>query len=525
MALELAVGSGSSPHYLIISLHWAGSIIHQFLSKYYSSTWQSTEELREIENHYPILEGGAVESWNKQSMPTPFEEIRDEIAARINRLNNCITVSEMRRRERKARVKDALTDYARVFILHGDRVHRDWRMMIDLWCMGGFITPYPPSVNQFAAVGGARAVYRRIAEGGLGVDDQLGIWTGGFFKGLRMSGALRPYRKRQWAIWENTHRDLIRDMEEMEVFNKFERASGRNGIRRLRRCPASFLPAESDGASVVAGVLAGSHIREVEDENWIEVAGEDEVVRLLDGWGILWRKGFMYRGRPTILVPPFYAPLFCNFLPPYTLERLSSIKRPALCPFLPAIYWDIVLREANLPVIPFTDALPYSCSMRTFRRRGWKRGDLHLMGVRLGISVVEQRLQGLMRSWYDSQVKLKAEGGSKIQDEMDPVITDPGNAIEQGRIGIGAENIGGVMSSQGKGGRVGMSGGTGWQPVDNSPGAGTRGRFGGRSTQEGGQIAKLIRKGFTSHRVRIKSKTVADTNSGKILDNGIQHNN
>jgi hypothetical protein len=387
-------------------------------------------------------------------MPTPFEEIRDEIAARINRLNNCITVSEMRRRERKARVKDALTDYARVFILHGDRAHRDTRKMIDLMCMGYFKSRPFPSRSLFVEFGGSRAVYRRIAEGGLGVDDQLGVWTGGFFKGLRLSGALRPCGKRQWSIWENRHRDLLVDMEGMEAFNRLEPKSGRNGVRRLRRCPASFLPAESeDGASVVAGVFAGSHIREVENENWIEVAGEDEVVRLLDGWGIIFRKGNMYRGRPTILVPPFYAPLFCNFLPPHTLARLSSIRKPALCPLLPAIYWDILLREANLPVIPFKDALPYSCSMRTFRRKGWKRGDLHLMGVRLGISVVEQRLQGLMRAWYETQVKLRGEGGSKesgksvVQDTMAPAAVDPGNAIEQGRIGIGAENIGGVMSS------------------------------------------------------------------------------
>jgi len=383
-------------------------------------------------------------------MPTPIEKIRDEIQARIARMSEAYfgTRREQRRSQRRTFVQNALTDTARIFILFGDREYDNWRFLATIWKAEKFLLRTPLSDNQFIAIGGTSAVYRRIAEGGLNIDERLGVWTGGFFKGLRMSGALRPCGKRQWYVWENSHRDLIRDMEGMGVFNHLERKTAKNGTRRLRRCPASFLPAEpDDGASVVAGVFAGGNIREAYDENWLEVAGTDEIKGLLGNWGILWKSGFMFRGKRSILLPPSYAPLFSNFLPPHTLERLSSIRKPALCPTLPAIYWDLVMREEGKPVIPFKNALPYSCSMRTFRRNGWKRGDLHLMGVRLGINVVEPRLQVLMRSWYESKVKSRAEGGSKDVDAMEPIITSPDIDCEPVRIGPQTEIPAAVTSS------------------------------------------------------------------------------
>jgi hypothetical protein len=102
-----------------------------------------------------------------------------------------------------------------------------------------------------------------------------------------------------------------------------------------------------------------------------------------------------------------------------------------MCPLLPAICWDLTLRKEHLPVIPFTGALPFSCSMRTFRRKKWKRHELHLMGVRMGINGVDSRLRGRMAAWYKAQVKLRAAPKSMDQSAAVSDPAAPGIAKEQ----------------------------------------------------------------------------------------------
>lgn len=348
-------------------------------------------------------------------MPTPMQQVLDEFMARSERLSRLADdmPRERRRRRFEAYVRDALTESARVFILHGDRAHRDPATATTLWRTEKFSTRWPPSPDQIRRMGGTDAIYHRITEGGLGIDDRLGIWNGGFFRGLEMSGALRRYGRRSWWIWGNSHRDLIRDMEGMEVFNRLERNSGRNGIRRLRRCPATFLPAEPcDGDAVVAGLFSGAVLRRIEDDDWMVLPGSGDVTGILGKWGILWRPGSRYRGRETIKVSPFYAPLFIDVMPTHTLAGLLAVRRPAMCPFLPAIYWDLSLSEPGLPIAPFAGALPFSCSPRSFRRWGWKRQAMHLTGIRMGIPRVEPRLRHRLQAWWDAQSRLRASKGS-----------------------------------------------------------------------------------------------------------------
>ena len=127
-----------------------------------------------------------------------------------------------------------------------------------------------------------------------------------------------------------------------------------------------------------------------------------------------------------MLVPPFYGPLFVDIMPPRSMARLLEIRNPALCPHLPALYWDLVLGGEGTPVIPFTRALPFSCSMRTFRRRGWRRRDLHLTAVRMGINAVEPGLAARMRAWYDAQPRMRVDRESMVSGAIPPPVASPG---------------------------------------------------------------------------------------------------
>ena len=374
----------------------------------------------------------------EQPPMTAFQKILADFQDRVRRLNEIERYA--RRRRRKPWGDAALTLCARAAVLRGDRAWRDFAAMCVEWELDRSC-PWPPTPRTVARFGGLKAVYARIARGGLLMEDRIGVWNGGFFRGLRLSGALKPCGGRQWQVWEKGHPELVRDMEGMSVSNRMEKAAGRNGVRRLRRCPASFLPAEPpSGASVLAGVFAGASMRRTADGDWLELPESDGIVGLLEDWRLVRRPGRTFRGGRTLLVPPFYGPLFADFLPPGSMARLLAVRRPAMCPLLPAIYWDLVLVRGHMPVIPFTGALPFSCSMRTFRRRGWRRDELHRTAVGMGINVVDPRLKDLMEAWFEA--RMATRGKAKVETAADPahpVIAAPGIAPGMVRIAPGTE--------------------------------------------------------------------------------------
>ena len=303
---------------------------------------------------------------------------------------------ETEHRERRTRwVEAVLSAAAKACVLETDRP----------WGRVPFVLPSlpeelpQPTLRQMQIVGGVRAVLRRIGQGGLGTDGRMGTWTPGFLCGLRMSGALRPDGK-AWAVWARTHRELLSDIETMPVPHRLEPRAGRNGVRRLRRCPAMLLPASDPrGADVVAGLFAGAALRNQRDGRWLELPGTDAVKALLDEWTILSSDRGRFRGRARIGVSPFFGALFAHLMPVNSRERIIGLKRPATCPRLPVLYWEWAFSRKGNRMLPSKEALPFACSRRTFFRRGWSRKGLHQQAIDAGICHVDPRLRELMARW------------------------------------------------------------------------------------------------------------------------------
>lgn len=313
--------------------------------------------------------------------------------------------------KRKARRRDAILEaYAKSFVLVGDRVGAAERVIAE------FLPPgvHPPTPSQFRRIGGVAAVHKRIAKGGLGIDDRLGVWTGGYFHGLRISGALRPDAGRGWAVWRATHYRLVADLESMPLPHSLD-PPGKNAIRRFRRCPAASLPpGDPHGVDVVAGLFSGAvHVR-VDGEDWLELPADPEVVELLDTWAIAHKPGRVYRGKNRILVSPFFGALVSRHMPPRSAERALGMRRPGDCPWLAVAYWDWAMTRKGLRRIPFPDALPYGCSWRTAVRRGWRRAEVHRRAVfELGVTHLDRRLVALCRDWYTrrAEARHRQDGG------------------------------------------------------------------------------------------------------------------
>ena len=259
-----------------------------------------------------------------------------------------------------------------------------------------------PTPRQMQTLGGVRAVLSRVARGGLGVEEHMRVWTPGFLCGVQMSGALRR-EGNAWSVWARTHRELLSDMEAMPLPHRLEPKAGRNGLRRLRRCPAMLLPPSNpQGAHVVAGLLAGAVLREGKQGQWLELPATSEVMSLLEGWTILCSRQRLFRGEARIGVSPFYAALFAHMMPPNSRGRILGSDRPAMCPLLPALYWEWAFCRRGQRMLPSKDALPFACSRRTCFRRGWSRKDsrLHQQAIEAGICHIDPRLRELMAKWF-----------------------------------------------------------------------------------------------------------------------------
>ena len=304
------------------------------------------------------------------------------------------------RRERRTRwVEAVLSTAARACVLETDRPWSRTPFMLP-----GLPADHPqPTGRQLQTLGGVRAVLSRVARGGLDAERCMGLWTPGFLFGLRMSGALRR-EGNAWSIWVRTHQELLSDMEAMPMPHRLEPKAGRNGVRRLRRCPAMlFPPSDPQGAEVVAGLFAGAVLREGQQGQWLELPATSEVMSLLEDWTVLCSRQRLFRGQPMVGVSPFFGALFAHMMPPRAMERVLNAKRPAMCPLLPALYWEWAFCRRGQRMLPSNDALPFACSRRTCFRRGWSRKDsrLHRQAIEAGICHVDPRLRELMVRWFE----------------------------------------------------------------------------------------------------------------------------
>ena len=256
---------------------------------------------------------------------------------------------------------------------------------------------------------GRKLTIERISQGNLGIEDKLGVWTGEFWCGLKLSGALKKSVGTEFVIWEKGHGDLIEDLIEMPLMKRLEPTASRSGLRRLRRCYAAYLPpVDPLGAAVLAGLLTGAALHEANDETWLNVPDNEAVRAFLNGWGLPFRTARLH-GRNRLLVSPLFGVLVAHLMPPHSARRMLAIKRAGDCPYLSAVLWEMALSRRYCPYMPFATALPYGCSKATFFRKGWHRADLHKAGwLSFGIRISD-RFRAVLVTWYERQINERKE--------------------------------------------------------------------------------------------------------------------
>ncbi len=272
----------------------------------------------------------------------------------------------------------------------------------------------PPTYGEVRWRGGVRAVRERVKRGGLGIEDRIRPWTGSFWRGLVISGALRVQATASWGryqIWEATHSALVRDIEGAKMGICFEQTTGASGCRRLSRCPSMLLPAQDD-LEVTAGLFAGSLLeRDAKGDAWLVLPSTEAVISLLKRMTILFNPWRPFREKGRIVVSPFFGVLFASRMPQESAERIRAIRRPALGELLPLMYWTAYFGREGQWIPPFADALPFCISPRTYRRRRYGRSDLHKMAVlKYGILALAPPLRQAMMLWFRSKSATLGKG-------------------------------------------------------------------------------------------------------------------
>jgi hypothetical protein len=287
---------------------------------------------------------------------------------------------------------------ARALVLRHPRPWISPGSVLPFWSGPGRL-PTPSQMEGIARQ--ARALVPHLDD----LDDEAAPYSGGFWYGLRLAGALVVHgahlRLQLGRPW------LAEDLERLPFPGKLSPADAQ-GRRWLIRCSAWRLPVANNlGVDVLAGLLAGA-IQEVHDKRvWLRVPRTESVSRVLDWWSVSRRLE-----SNNWLISPFYGVLVSGWMPAASASAML-VHRAGGCPLLSIAIWEAAfgaIRVRNLYLLPDRGgALPFICSDATRKRCSWTRDFLHRAATILGVAHVTPEMHQLLQTW-------RARNGTRAAD-------------------------------------------------------------------------------------------------------------
>ena len=289
---------------------------------------------------------------------------------------------------------------ARLLVLYGSGACFELEKLIEQF-PEGWILPASRTIQK--KVGGLKGLYSQLAEGGLFDDAELAPWTSDFIYGLKLGGAIlwkgekEGYRIRQLEARE----PLVKDLEQMPLYCHLSSPSNRGRgetERRLTLFHAARMPVTDPySPSAMAGFLASGRLLKRDGEEWLELKGFRLGSALLDLWTIPYET--IYKGTDRILVSPFYGAVFSHIMPEHVSQWMHSFEKPACCPLLPAMSWEMALKgvAGEESGLPFTGALPYGSVRQVLGRKGYGVRTLRKVGLdEFGLTAVYPGLREVL---------------------------------------------------------------------------------------------------------------------------------
>ena len=298
-----------------------------------------------------------------------------------------------------SRTRGMLETAATACVLRHPRPWNDPAEMLPYWSGPGSLP------TKWQMVGVAKTVKTRVRRGVPGLDTSLSPYTGGFWRGLEMSGALVRHGGRPRLLpgrpW------LEQDLARLPFPGRLA-APDRHGCRWLIDCAAFWQPAGSEYAEdVLAGILAGALRQEHHDGTWLVVPRTEQTERIIGWWklnvssGSLVRRGVSRKRGQALMVSPFYGVLLSQRMPAACATAMQ-VRHAGNCPLLPLAIWEVMWGAGGPPHYLLPDrsgSLPFICSNATRKRHGWTRDVLHCAAVGLNVAHVPLELSRLINEW------------------------------------------------------------------------------------------------------------------------------
>ena len=224
----------------------------------------------------------------------------------------------------------------------------------------------------------------------LDLEDATAPWNGGFWRGLRLSGAV-------YQRWSETYirPDLAHLVEDLQ---SWPYAGGLGQRLNLKHSYIHRLqPTDIFSRSVLAGLLYGAF--EVDEDGWwLEVPRSPDVMVLLDAW-----KLSTTQSKDRLRVSAWYGLILNPWMPLAGACRLTSLHHFGDCPLLPIVYhllcWPTRGEDHWCWPTRSNWPLPASCSDVTRRKHGWNQEFVHRASTKMGLAHVPPRMREVLEFW------------------------------------------------------------------------------------------------------------------------------
>ena len=318
-----------------------------------------------------------------------LETSRREILHIVEDCRRDITKQEQARTEISPRRRVILEAMAKCMVL---RHLRPLVAPLDLLAVWSGPGRFPTKSQLKGCMRPAKAMVAQLE-----MDSEVAPWTGGFWRGLQLSGALVVHggypRVQVGRPW------LEEDLERLPFPGRLS-PPDHQGRRWLVHCHAWRLPVmDLYAPDVMAGLLVGARRQQHNDGIWLVLPRTKSVQNLLGWWHLSAMEG---KAADELLVSPFYGVLLSPNMPAASAMSMM-VKKAGGCPLLPVALFNALwgpggAKEGYL-LPPRAGLLPFLCSHPTRSRRGWSREFLYRASVRLGVHHIPLEQRRLLEAW------------------------------------------------------------------------------------------------------------------------------
>jgi len=300
--------------------------------------------------------------------------------------------------KKETEYKDKIIDACvKAYLVYGEKGYTECALLRQF--TDEILLPSKRQIEKWRLYG---KIINKIKNGQIELENDLGVFTSSFIRGLKDSGIFYRSKKNKVSFNSKIYEEFLFDLKEQKIFIKLSKQH-KGYQTSILRCGLLFLGENGikyNWNEYLGGLFTGCDIKDKEGYKWLVIVlkSKESFERVL---GVLDKYKIVYKIiKNKIYISPFYGALFFGYMPLHSACRAIDVRKPALGAKLALVYWNM-FRAVGEPVAPpKAYILPFSKSYATHWNTGMlKKTNIRLFGVKLGITGMSQELRDLIKTW------------------------------------------------------------------------------------------------------------------------------